>query len=149
LSHTQLTGQDTPADLGPEFHVGEHSCLPLSGSWATLSVAGRRSGALHFSIGIHTGLPTGTNDIFQVVAAAPAHPVMGSFSTSSGNFGSSSTTFQAAGNLFGSFFQLALDSALVKVLMGKLGGGMIGHHGQMSGTESSSDESSSDTKSDN
>ncbi len=51
LSHADLAGQDAPADLGPKFHVGEHSCLPLSGSWATLSLAGWRLGALHFLVG--------------------------------------------------------------------------------------------------
>src|SRR5439155_18097558 len=51
LSQTDLSGHDTAADLGPEFHVGEHSCLPLSGSRATLSLAGWRLGALHFLVG--------------------------------------------------------------------------------------------------
>jgi hypothetical protein len=32
--------RDAAADLGPQFHVGEHSCLPWSGSRATLSLAG-------------------------------------------------------------------------------------------------------------
>jgi hypothetical protein len=40
LSHADLAGQDAPTDLGPKSHVGEHSCLPLSGSRATLSLAG-------------------------------------------------------------------------------------------------------------
>src|SRR5262249_36271836 len=39
LSHADLAGQDAAADLGPKFHVGEHSCLPLSGSRATLKLA--------------------------------------------------------------------------------------------------------------
>src|SRR5262249_19829863 len=51
LSQADLAGQDTTPDLRPEFHVGEHSCLPLSGSGATLSLAGWRLGALHFWIG--------------------------------------------------------------------------------------------------
>src|SRR5262249_20701873 len=32
LSHAQLAADDAAAGLGPEFHVGEHSCLPRSGS---------------------------------------------------------------------------------------------------------------------
>src|SRR5262249_54562310 len=40
LAHAERAGQDAAADLGPEFHVGEHSCLPRSGSRATLSLAG-------------------------------------------------------------------------------------------------------------
>jgi hypothetical protein len=31
LSHADVAAQDAASDLGPEFHVGEHSCLPLSG----------------------------------------------------------------------------------------------------------------------
>src|SRR5262249_56975817 len=36
LSHADLAGADATADLGPEFHVGEHSCLPQSAFRATL-----------------------------------------------------------------------------------------------------------------
>ena len=50
LPEAQLAAEDALADLRPDFHVGEHSCLPLSGPWRALRVAGWRSGALHFSV---------------------------------------------------------------------------------------------------
>src|SRR5262249_34994372 len=53
LSHADRAGADAAANLGPEFHVGEHSCLPRSESRATLNVARGRLGALHFLVGIH------------------------------------------------------------------------------------------------
>jgi hypothetical protein len=63
LPDAQLAVEDTTPDLGPELHVGEHSCLPLSGHGCAPSLAGQRSGALHFLvvtalhflIGIYTG----------------------------------------------------------------------------------------------
>jgi hypothetical protein len=51
LPQAQLAGEDAATDFGPDAHVGEHSCLPLSGPKAALSLTGWRSGALHFSVG--------------------------------------------------------------------------------------------------
>ena len=51
LSHADLAGQNAAADLGPEFHLGEHSCLPSSEPKAALSLTGGLSGALHFLVG--------------------------------------------------------------------------------------------------
>src|SRR5205823_4908522 len=54
LPQAQLAREDTATSFRPELHVGEHSCLPLSGPKAGPSVTDWRSGALHFLVGKYT-----------------------------------------------------------------------------------------------
>jgi hypothetical protein len=71
LPETQLAAADPPTDLRPKFHVGEHSCLPLSGPRCTLSVAVWRSGALHFSVGTALHFSVGVYICQGAAAEAP------------------------------------------------------------------------------
>jgi uncharacterized repeat protein (TIGR01451 family) len=83
------------------------------------------------SVGVSNGhaSATFTFNIFRELMTAFPHRISSSFSTTTGDFGSASTSFQAPGDLFGFFFQIVVDAALIRAVSGVGQGG----HGNSSG----------------
>jgi hypothetical protein len=89
--------------------------VPITEGTVTLTDNGQTQ-----TVSVSNGHATATFhfNLLQELKTVGRHSVGGSFSTTTGNFGSASTTFQAPGNLFGFVFQLALDAGLVNTLTG-------------------------------
>jgi hypothetical protein len=68
---------------------------------------------------------TFTFSLFQELGAVLAHTVNVNYSDTGGDFGSSSSSFQAQGNLFGFLFQLLMDTAMIQAFTGSSMGGMM------------------------
>jgi hypothetical protein len=80
------------------------------------------------TVGVANGQATATFtfSFFQELGAVLAHTVNANYSDTGGDLGSSGTSFQAKGNLFGFLFQLLLDRALIQAFSGSSMGGMMG-----------------------